>query len=115
MMSDWLKSSRSQGSDHCVEIRFEGSRVLVRDSKYLRDNTNNPAAQPIIEISAAEWSAFLATAVDHAPRLADSQPSIDYLPNGDVRLRKDHTTLTYTADEWNAFTAGITAGEFDAA
>ncbi|MFD0365228.1 DUF397 domain-containing protein [Nocardia sp. GCM10030253] len=59
----WFKSSYSSDSQACVEVRFEGERTLVRDSKY----QGLPDAQPILEFSRAEWSAFTATirAVHH--------------------------------------------------
>ena len=101
MMSDWLKSSRSQCSDHCVEVRFEGSRVLIRDSKYLRDSTNSPAAQPIISLPSTEWTAFLAAATHRGLRSAAAEPIIEYLPTGGVSLHQGTITLTYTADEWS--------------
>ena len=115
MIGQWRKSTRSQGSEHCVEVRFEGSRVLIRDSKYLRDSTNDPAAQPIISLPSTQWTAFLAAATHRGLRSAAAEPVIEYLPTGGVNLHQGTITLTYTADEWNAFTAGVTAGEFNAA
>lgn len=55
--SGWFKSSYSAASQTCVEVRFDGPRVLVRDSKY----QGPPATQPILAFSNASWSAFLAT------------------------------------------------------
>lgn len=47
----WLKSSRSGGSENCVEIAFlPGLAVGVRDSK-------DPAG-PALVFTAAEWSSF---------------------------------------------------------
>jgi hypothetical protein len=59
IMDQWRKSSHSQGSEHCVEVRFTDDSVYVRDSKYLRDPANDPAAQPIIAVPADEWDSFL--------------------------------------------------------
>lgn len=112
-MTQWCKSSRSQGSDHCVEVRFDGGRVLIRDSKYLRNSANDPAAQPIISLSPAEWATFRSAATHQGLRPADAQPVIENLPAGGVSLHQDGTTLTYTAAEWTAFVAGIRDGEFD--
>jgi hypothetical protein len=59
MITAWYKSSYSQGSNHCVEVRFTDDTVYVRDSKYLRDPANDPSTQPIIAIPADQWDSFL--------------------------------------------------------
>ncbi|WP_083898106.1 DUF397 domain-containing protein [Nocardia vinacea] len=49
----WFKSSRSSGSQDCVEVAFlDGNVVGVRDSK-------NPAG-PALVFTPAEWDAFTA-------------------------------------------------------
>ncbi|MFQ6393710.1 DUF397 domain-containing protein [Nocardia sp. KC 131] len=53
----WFKSSYSNDSQTCVEVRFEGDRILVRDSKY----QGLPDARPTLEFEGAEWTAFTAT------------------------------------------------------
>ncbi|MTK30255.1 DUF397 domain-containing protein [Nocardia seriolae] len=60
--SEWRKSSRSGdgGGGNCVEVLLADEAVLIRDSKYLRDSANDPAAQPIIGVSGVEWDVFLA-------------------------------------------------------
>ncbi|WP_378734397.1 DUF397 domain-containing protein [Nocardia brasiliensis] len=52
----WFKSSYSAASQTCVEVRFEGDRVLVRDSKY----QGAPASRPSLAFTNAAWSAFIA-------------------------------------------------------
>lgn len=52
----WFKSSHSGDAQTCVEVRFDTSRVLVRDSKY----AGSPAAQPILTFGSAAWGALLA-------------------------------------------------------
>lgn len=47
----WFKSSFSSASQACVEIRFHGGRVSVRDAKH-RD--------PVLTVGARRWTAFLA-------------------------------------------------------
>lgn len=49
---EWRKSSYSEMSDNdCVEIRFDGPAVLIRDSK-------DPAG-PVLRVSAEAWSTFI--------------------------------------------------------
>ena len=48
----WFKSSRSSNNANCVEVRFAGDVVGVRDSK---DRTG-----PTLAFAAAAWSSFLA-------------------------------------------------------
>ena len=103
---DWFKSSRSANNGTCVEIRFDGDMVLVRDSKYLRDPRNNPATQPIVTVSVDEWTAFLAGRTITAFTVAAH-------PDGGVSIvGADGTSLDYTPAEWDAFTYGVLAGEF---
>ena len=48
----WFKSSYSSSSVSCVEVRFDGDAVLVRDSK-------NRAHGPSLAVTTTEWAAFL--------------------------------------------------------
>jgi hypothetical protein len=48
---EWFKSSFSNGSQTCVEVRFDSDHVAVRDSK-------DPAG-PILTFPRGEWTAFL--------------------------------------------------------
>ncbi|WP_216900422.1 DUF397 domain-containing protein [Nocardia alni] len=113
--SSWFKSSFSKDAASCVEVRFTPGTVLIRDSKYLRDPANPPAAQPIIAIPAMSWPAFLALALGHAVT-APNLPTLTTHPDGGATLTSpDGTALTYTQAEWIAYTSGIHAGEFAAA
>lgn len=47
----WKKSSKSTGSDTCVEVRFRPGYVDVRHSQ--------ASEGPILVFSAAEWAAFV--------------------------------------------------------
>ena len=51
-MSDWIKASRSNSEGACVEMRRQGERVEVRDSK--ADGTG-----PTLSFTSAEWAAWL--------------------------------------------------------
>lgn len=50
--ASWFKSSYSDLSTSCVEVRFAGDAVLVRDSK-------NRAYSPTLAVTPVEWTAFL--------------------------------------------------------
>ncbi len=51
----WRKSSYSANSGNCVEVSLREHAVAVRDSK-------QDGRGPILEISAAAWRDFLASA-----------------------------------------------------
>ncbi|MFF7938837.1 DUF397 domain-containing protein [Nocardia gamkensis] len=50
----WFKSSYSSDSQACVEVRFDGGRVLVRDSKFRGPSD----ASPILVFTSTQWAAF---------------------------------------------------------
>jgi hypothetical protein len=52
-LTGWRKSSYSNASGACVEVRFDHDAVMVRDSKDRR------SGQPVISVSRKEWIAFL--------------------------------------------------------
>lgn len=109
----WFKSTRSNQASSCVEVRFEGGRVFVRDSKYLRDSTNDPSSQPVIVIDATDWRDFLAYVLDDAPAMPQL-PVIDGSAATGATLRAhDGTILTFTSKEWAAFKEGVADREFD--
>jgi hypothetical protein len=110
----WFTSTRSNDGSQCVEVRFEGEQVLVRDSKYLRDAANDPDSQPIIEISVRDWPAFLAAALGQASDAGSGLPTIKRHTDGGATLFDSNgTTLEYTPGEWDAFIAGVADGEFE--
>ncbi|MEU6262265.1 DUF397 domain-containing protein [Saccharopolyspora shandongensis] len=101
--------STSNPSQACVEIRFADGLVQVRDSK-------DRGEGPVIDVPGREWPTVLAEVaglvgggtnrairiVLHADGGADFQP-----------LPARSLALSYTAAEWDAFVAGVRAGEFD--
>ncbi|MBF6439275.1 DUF397 domain-containing protein [Nocardia cyriacigeorgica] len=114
MYSRWFKSSFS-GSEHtCVEVRFAGDSVLIRDSKYLGEPGNDPARQPVIEVPVERWKAFLEAATDPGRIVVGDLPVVTSSPFG-VSVSASGVVLSFTIAEWAAFTAGIAAGEFLAA
>ncbi|MEU1958995.1 DUF397 domain-containing protein [Nocardia sp. NPDC019304] len=50
----WFKSSHSNDSTACVEVCFDGGRVLVRDSKF----PGAPDASPMLAFTPTQWAAF---------------------------------------------------------
>ena len=57
-----------------MKVNFNGGRVLIRDSKYLRDPANDPALEPTISTTAVEWMSFLDQVMD--PSIACSALSV---------------------------------------
>ncbi|QIS08822.1 DUF397 domain-containing protein [Nocardia arthritidis] len=83
--SGWFKSSRSNDGPNCVEVKFEGDSVLIRDSKYLRDPANEPSAQPVITVPVRAWDRFLGIATGLAV-VSDEVPTIDRHESGQVSI-----------------------------
>jgi hypothetical protein len=50
---DWFKSSRSSNNAACVEVRFMGEAVAVRDSK--------DRGGPVLDFTSQAWSEFIAS------------------------------------------------------
>lgn len=110
---EWRKSSYSSNGENCVEIAFSGDTVVIRDSKYRRDPANDPAREPIITLPAAAWPIFLDLVARSGTSDSRIALRVRYAPDGGVTLiGRSGTTLTYTAAEWEAFTAGVRDGEF---
>ncbi|MFV0258272.1 MAG: DUF397 domain-containing protein [Acidimicrobiales bacterium] len=55
----WFKSSYSNASCSCVEVRYDGDQVLIRDSKYLRNLSHDPGRQPILAVRSADWAQYV--------------------------------------------------------
>ncbi len=55
----WFKSSFSSNANQCVEVRFDGEFVSIRDSKYRPNPANHPTCEPIITVAAAQWAILL--------------------------------------------------------
>ncbi|WP_330251529.1 DUF397 domain-containing protein [Nocardia sp. NBC_00565] len=110
VFTDWFTSTRSNNGNQCVEVRFDGDAVLIRDSKYRRNPANRPAEEPIITITASQWTSFinlLNSGRSHTELIAHTTA------DGATTLRYGDITLTYTPEEWDAFLAGAGEGEFD--
>lgn len=110
VFTDWFTSTRSNNGNQCVEVRFDGDAVLIRDSKYRRNPANRPAEEPVITVTASLWTSFI--------NLLNSGRSHNELiahmhADGSATVRHGDITLTYTSEEWDAFLAGARDGEFD--
>ncbi|MGY2090479.1 DUF397 domain-containing protein [Nocardia gipuzkoensis] len=113
----WKTSSYSgTNGGECVEVAFDGRRVLVRDTKFSRNPANRATAQPVIEIPRGLWGTFLAAATSETLQVPVGLPAIVRRDTGEVSIvAADGTTLTFTAGEWVAFKSGVNDGEFAAA
>ncbi|MEC3914189.1 DUF397 domain-containing protein [Nocardia sp. CDC160] len=107
----WFTSSRTNNGNQCVEVRFDGDAVLIRDSKYRRNPEHRLDDEPIITVTASEWMTFLDAVLGrHIHRTAlIAETGAD----GHTTLTHERITLLYTPGEWDAFVAGVRDGEFD--
>jgi hypothetical protein len=110
----WFKSSYSTGACTCIEVRFDDGRVQIRDSKYLQDPTNDPATQPIVDVSMESWFPFLSDVTGSVLARRNAELAVEAGHDGTrtIRSRVTGTALVYTAQEWVAFVAGVEDGEF---
>jgi hypothetical protein len=101
-----FRKSSYSGGNGCVEVGHDDGRVLVRDSK-------NPDAEPV-SFQRSEWMNTVL-----APVMLDRLPSFIHEPPEGGYEWRGHTVghaeqwLTFTAKEWEAFCAGVKAGEFN--
>ncbi|MRH86332.1 DUF397 domain-containing protein [Nocardia sp. SYP-A9097] len=107
----WFTSTRTNNGNQCVEVRFDGAAVFIRDSKYRRNPANSALDEPIITVSAVEWMSFL-TILRDRPGAAAALTSTT-ASDGYTTLRSGEIGLVYTPGEWDAFLAGVRDGEFD--
>nr|WP_067695547.1 DUF397 domain-containing protein [Nocardia jejuensis] len=116
----WFTSTRTNNGNQCVEVRFDGAAVLIRDSKYRRNPQHRPQDEPVIIVTAPEWMSFLDMLLDSGDATAAVAPEPDSTvlraftdPDGWTTLRYGETGLVYTPGEWQAFLAGAADREFD--
>ncbi|MFI6309770.1 DUF397 domain-containing protein [Nocardia fusca] len=112
----FFKSSYSNDGPSCVEVRFHGDRVLIRDSKQNHEYTDVPTSQPTIAVPTARWASFLDLVLSSRSGTVDT---LAVAIDGDDRAELTGAdtsgktaTLRYTADEWDAFRKGVADGEF---
>ncbi|MFE3191486.1 DUF397 domain-containing protein [Nocardia sp. NPDC059240] len=107
----WFTSSRTNNGNQCVEVRFDGDAVLIRDSKYRRNPEHRLDDEPIITVAAAEWMSFLATVLGR--QTLRTALIAETGADGHTTLKHRKITLVYTPGEWRAFVDGARDGEFD--
>lgn len=107
----WFTSTRTNNGNQCVEVRFDGAAVLIRDSKYRRNPVHRPVDEPVITVTAAEWMEFLAAVRGGRP--ATGVLTAHPAPDDHTAIRHGEISLVYTPGEWAAFHAGARDGEFD--
>ena len=105
----WFKSSRSSETQSCVEVRFNGNSVLIRDSKY----TGPGPTQPIVSVSSAMWPGFLDQVLSANSGGLDEGVAISLHPDGGATISGQGVALVYNADEWDAFAKGVADGQFN--
>lgn len=118
-LTGWFTSTWSNNGNQCVEVRFEGSEVFVRDSKYRRDPAHRRGEEPVITVTTSEWGAFLDTVkrpdCSGGDTSRDAGADLSARPgrHGSTTLRYGNIELVFTAVEWAAFLVGARNGEFD--
>jgi len=105
----WFTSSRSNNGNQCVEVRFDGDIVQIRDSKFRRNPMNAGLDEPIITVETDLWTAFL-----HCLLSDRRHPTLlaQVAADGSATLRHHDVRLHFTAGEWAAFVAGVRDDEF---
>ncbi|MGH3493289.1 MAG: DUF397 domain-containing protein [Sciscionella sp.] len=107
----WFKSSFSSNANNCVEVRFHGGSVSIRDSKYRRNPSNDPRREPIITVTAAQWRTWLDELIG---RGANGALAVETTADSHIlQVVGSASTLHFTATEWEMFLAGVRAHEFD--
>ncbi len=110
--NSWIKSTFSNGSCTCVEVRPTGDSISLRDSKFVASHRFH--RQLTIEVPAAAWPGFLDDVVGRPRPSANRAVAIRAGADGGVSIRcsTTGTTLWFNSLEWRAFTRGVMAGEF---
>jgi Domain of unknown function (DUF397) len=103
----WFKSSYSNGSGACVEVKLDPDRVMIRDSK-------DRGHGPIITVTPTQWRIFIDELTGQAPATPDGALTATVSRGGTVQLADAHDkVLTFTPREWISFHAGARANQFD--
>lgn len=109
MHTPWFKSTFSGSDKTCVEVAHRPDTVLIRDSKYVGPEQN----QPIITVPAAHWQRFLDLALSTTPgAIADAMTLTLHADASATLTAPTGVTLDYTAAEWDAFVKGVADDQF---
>lgn len=101
----WFKSTFSNPSQSCVEVKAHRGLVHLRDSK-------DQGCGPVITVDAKRWPGFIDEVLGHAESGSNGVARIESASDGGVRLHAPGVTLSYTRLEWEAFVAGAADGQF---
>lgn len=102
----WLRSSFCTLGT-CVEVRASGGAVLIRDSKTFDDDP------VLLSIPIGDWDAWSDSVVEGSTAGKDMPVHVTKGTSlAQVALRQGPSTLTFSIDEWTAFTSGLDTGEF---
>ncbi|MGV9408284.1 DUF397 domain-containing protein [Nocardia sp. NPDC003693] len=104
----WFKSKYSKEAGTCVEVRFGVDAARIRDSKY----TGPADDQPIVSIPPALWPDLLGLVLSGESGVVGNARITVGIEDGAV-IACPGATLTFGADEWDAFTKGVADGQFD--
>ena len=108
---DWFKATACPNVT-CVEVRFDRDIVGVRDSKDLLADPQ--ATFPFLEVPADRWPLFLSEVLGESPSGENGFVFFSEATDGDVTLTTADAdvSLRYDSEEWAAFRAGVTDGDF---
>jgi len=101
-MSTWRKSTYSTDSWNCVDVRVVGDEVQVR-------NSTDPGG-PVLTFTGAYWSWVLerVAAGEKVATIVRDDEGIHWR-----NAVEGWVVVDFTEAEWEAFRAGVAAGEFD--
>lgn len=98
----WIRSSVCESAS-CVEVARDGSSVLLRNSAF-------PDLPPV-RLSAGQWRGLLGNLADGlVPWFASRNRGGQIVVS--APLEPHPTRLTFTVEEWAAFTEGVLSGDF---
>lgn len=101
----WRKSTFSADTANCVEVAQDEGKILVRDSK-------NPDSDPVSFMPQTWMSTVLAPVMlDRLPNMIEETAG-GYAWQG-YTVDGFFQRLLFTAEEWQAFCAGVKDGQFN--
>lgn len=111
---DWVKSRFSNGQCACVELLQRGPTVWIRDSKDVRGSGVDPDSVPMIAVPVELFGAWVdAVRARPLPLVVGPLLTSATAEGGATILHESsQVALTYTAEEWSAFVAGVEADAF---
>ena len=109
VLGSWRKASLcSTGA--CVEVMIEESCVKMRDSKL-----NGTSGQPALAFGLRAWSALLDHVRSGSGGFEIDGVAVNRGTAGSAVVVGTEGELRFDDDEWQAFRAGVLAGEFNPA